>query len=562
VNDQLPDGHGLDLSNEASQAMFLRNPDMVFVLNVTGRFVTVNAAAQLLLSYSPDQLLGKSYLEVLAPGVRADVARRFEEVLNGVSQRFDSELVDADGKLIPVQVLAFPSTTGDKIDGAFGFVRDISQQKKFESELSKMAYEDLLTGLPNFRAMQRDIEVLFAEERPFSLLVVNPDRFEAVKRNWAHHTGDRFLQAMTRRLRAEHTTMARWYRSSSDDLIAVVASTDQAEVMRFAELIQSQFAEGVAIGGRVKAMAVNIGISQSPQHGTDVDTLFRSADSAMYFSQRQSGHDAALYGSPELESDARTRQLEELLQNAAQRGELTLVFQPQMSLASGTLRGVEALVRWNSPTFGQIAPLDFVPIAEANGTIVEIGAWVLQTACAQIARWSEIGLGHLCLSVNVSIQQLIDEDFFEMVCRTLAKHRLDPSHLTLEITESESSNAASVVAQLRRLKSLGVMIAIDDFGTGYSSLHYLKDYPVDSVKIDRSFLEDVETNTVSQSIFRTIVTLATGLGLKTVAEGVETREQLTFVCNEGVECGQGFYFSAPLSPEAFARWAIELGSSR
>jgi EAL domain-containing protein (putative c-di-GMP-specific phosphodiesterase class I) len=317
-------------------------------------------------------------------------------------------------------------------------------------------------------------------------------------------------------------------------------------------------AEPIVIDGRELQVTCSIGFSLYPIDGTDVDTLLKNADAAMYRAKEQ-GRNNVQFFTDEINQKIRARlRMESMLRHALERGEFFLHFQPQVALQTGCIVGVEALIRWNHETEGAISPVDFIPLAEELGLIVPIGEWVLRTACKQMKAWQDSGLPEISIAVNLSARQFRQKDLVETIARVLRETGLEPRHLDIELTESMvMHNVESAVVTLGKLTAMGIKLSIDDFGTGYSSLNYLKRFPIDVLKIDQSFVRDIASDADDAAIARSIIALAHGLKLKVIAEGVETEAQLNYLALHHCDVIQGYYFSRPLSATACERFLLQ-----
>ena len=543
-------------------ALFQHSPDLIYVLDRDGKIFEINSAAGPMLRYSPEQLTELTYADLFVPEERAAVAERFLRVMQGEVQRFEARLRDVDEVPREFEVLAMPVVEHGEVVGAFGTARDISERKRLETALHDMAYRDHLTGLPNQRAMQRHLEHLLAAQLPFAVMILDLDRFKSVNDRFGHAVGDLLLRAVTLRLEPALPPNARLFRYGGDELVLVLQAAAEAEAIGLAELVQRRFAEPFLLKDKEVAMTTSIGIAAFPDDGNLIDTLFTQADNAMYFAKAHGRNTFALYRNIAREGAEQLLQLELELRTALRNGEVSLTYQPIVDAQTGALASMEALMRWHSPRLGDVSPTDFIPVAEETGLVVELGAWALDAACRQLGEWRRQGLGNVGVSVNVSIHQFYHQDFAAHLQQTLDRYGVDPSQLMLEITESVASNADAVVVQLERLKRMGVSVALDDFGTGYSSLQYLQRYPIDCVKIDRSFVADMETNEADRTLVATIISLAHSLGLRTVAEGVESPTQFALLRELGADLLQGTHFAEALEAEAAGEWIAHRATTR
>ena len=541
-------------SEQRYRALFDDNVDAVLTFDSEGSFVAMNHATEVMMGYDADELVGKPFLPFIVPEMREYTIEQFMRVKQGGPVQYETAMFSRAGEVVDLHITVIPIMIDGEMQGIHCIGKDITKRKRLEAALSDMAYHDYLTGLPNQRAMNRHLEELVKARLPFAVLMVDLDRFKAVNDSWGHETGDLLLKSITARMGTHLPENAQLFRYGGDELVAVLQSGSDEEVLGFAEFLQEKFEDSFVLKEREVVMTASIGIATYPEDGAEVEAVFKKADNAMYFAKQHGRNTFALYRAIAREGEDQLLQLEIELRGAVRNGEMSVAYQPQIDLKTGEVHGVEALLRWDHPRLGSISPEDFIPIAEEGGLIVELGTWVLETACAQVAEWSDQGLGRIRVSVNISIHQFYHDDLLAKLQRVLARHELEPSQLVLEITESIASNADVVVVQLVELKKLGLMVAIDDFGTGYSSLQSLKSYPIDYLKIDRSFLEGMETSQADRDLVATVITLAHNLGLQTIAEGAETESNVAFLREQRSDFAQGFYFSGPLTATEFEQW--------
>jgi predicted signal transduction protein with EAL and GGDEF domain len=342
-------------------------------------------------------------------------------------------------------------------------------------------------------------------------------------------------------------------RLGGDEFAVLVENVTETRIVAtIAGKLRKEIAEVLMLGSHEYQITASIGISAYPADGSDATTLLKNADIAMYRAKEQGKNNVQFYAA-EMNAHSMARlSLETGLRHALDRGEFLLHYQPKVDIASGRIVGMEALVRWMRPQLGMVSPAEFIPLAEETGLIVPIGAWVLRAACERNSAWQRMGMAPLRVAVNLSARQFVQANLVSEVARVLDASRLAPASLELEITESMvMDNPERAIQTLRQLKSMGIALAIDDFGTGYSSLGYLKRFPIDNIKIDRSFIKDIPRNADDASITRTIIDMTHNLRLRVVAEGVETAAQLEFLRQHGCDEMQGYYFSRPLAEDAF-----------
>jgi diguanylate cyclase (GGDEF)-like protein len=427
----------------------------------------------------------------------------------------------------------------------------LNQRRERDERLEYLVNYDALTGLPNRNLLASRVHEALAlaqrSECSVGLLVLDIDRFQHLNEKYGHACGDALLREVAMRLRAvprEGDTVARL---SGDEFVVVLANMHHPDnAAAFALKLQNALLEPVRVDGNELYISVSIGVSVCPGDGDDAETLLKHAESAMYRASYSGGNRFQCYTVAMGQRALERINLETALYRALDAGEFELHYQPQVSLETGHVTGVEALLRWRHPQWGLVPPARFIDMAEQTGLIVPIGEWVLHTACAQAAAWHREGYWPT-MSVNISARQLQQSMLEPTVRRVLAETGLDPSYLELELTESVlASDADATTAVLRQLKRLGINLALDDFGTGSSSLSYLTHFPFDVIKIDQCFMAALPGQTESASTILGVIALARALGQKTVAEGVETLVQLDFLDRSGCDVMQGHYFSRPL----------------
>ncbi|HVV96187.1 MAG TPA: EAL domain-containing protein [Rhodanobacteraceae bacterium] len=437
-----------------------------------------------------------------------------------------------------------------------GVLNDITDRKRAEQELRYLANYDTLTGLPNRTLLSERLghAIIRARRgnRKVAVLFLDLDRFKHVNDSMGHAAGDRMLKAAGSRLRhvvREGDTVARLGGDEFTVVLEDVAGNLEAE--HIAQKVIAAFDQPLELdNGQEVVISPSIGISFYPDHGQVPTDLLKFADTAMYQAKERGRRTYMVY-TEAMDAAARLRATTvAALRKALERNEFTLVYQPKLSLLDERVTGVEALLRWRSEDLGNVPPTSFIPIAEETGMIIEIGDWVVDQACAQLARWRDAGIRDVTMSVNVSVLQLLRGELTQRLCDILAEHDVAPNQLELELTESMvMANAEQSITTLRQLKAVGVTLAIDDFGTGYSSLSYLKRLPIDTLKIDKEFVGDITTDPDDEAITATVITMAHSLGLNVVAEGVESAEQVEYLREQGCDEIQGHWLSLPLGAD-------------
>lgn len=441
-----------------------------------------------------------------------------------------------------------------------GTVHDVTERREAEQRLAHLAHHDALTDLPNRALLADRLDQSIARARRLQQIVavmfIDLDRFKNINDTLGHGVGDRLLEAVAERITRVTRAGDTVARPGGDEFVAVLTDIRTVEdVAKIAQKILLALAGSYGVDEHELFVSASIGISIFPNDGDDVDTLIKNADRAMYQAKESGRNNFQFYAPDMLESAMERLALETDLRKALDRQQLLLHYQPVMR-ADGAIVACEALVRWQHPALGLLLPSEFISLAEETGLIVPIGEWVIREASRRMARWKREG-HDLRVLVNISARQFQQRDLADVVADALAAADLDPTLLELEITESAvMRDAERTLSVLYELKNAGVRLSIDDFGTGYSSLGYLKRFPIDVIKIDRSFVRDVLVDKFDEAIARAVVTLAHSLELDVLAEGVETERQLAFLRDIGCDLIQGFLVSRPLAPDAFASFLM------
>ncbi|MGB6452832.1 MAG: EAL domain-containing protein [Steroidobacteraceae bacterium] len=537
----------------------------------SGRFIYVNPQLCRMLGYSEDELLQMGVKQISHPadmnitdGVR-DRLRRGEID----SFKMEKRYLRKDGVAIWV-ALTIASRRGDAGQRMFdvSIVEDISARKAAEDRVQFLATHDSLTGLPNrtIFAQLASLAIGSAKRRngKVAVLFVDLDRFKAINDSLGHDAGDVMLREMAARFRESVRGSDIVARLGGDEFVVLLPEvSDQAQAAVVARSLLSAAMRPVEIHHQECRVTASIGICLHPQAGQDDRAVMQHADLAMYAAKEEGKNNFQFY-SPAMQARTAGRlAIETQLRHALERNEFSLQYQAKVKLDTDAITGVEALLRWNNPELGSVPPVQFIPIAEETGLIVPIGRWVLRTACAQNAEWVQDGLPPVRVCVNLSMRQLEDSALIEDIQMALAQTGLAPDLLELELTESMiMHNSERAVRILTDIKSLGVRLAIDDFGTGYSSLAHLKRFPIDTLKVDRSFIRQLPRDAEDRAIAEAIIAMAKTLSLTIVAEGVETEEQKAFLKERACDEMQGFYFSTPVHPDEFAALLRKQSPSR
>ncbi|RKQ32467.1 putative bifunctional diguanylate cyclase/phosphodiesterase [Oceanobacillus halophilus] len=420
------------------------------------------------------------------------------------------------------------------------------------NKLQNMAYHDYLTNLPNrlylANVFKETMENAENEKKELAILYMDLDRFKSINDTMGHDVGDQLLVQVSNRLVANVRKQDVVARQGGDEFIILLNDVDKTQVKEVADQILHSFAAPFTLNKEDFYTSPSIGISLFPEDGQDINLLSKNADAAMYLSKKRGRNNYQFYNNEEKDILDRKFILEQGLTRALLNNEFLLYYQPKVDLETNTIYGAEALIRWDHPEYGLISPFEFIPIAEEAGYIIPIGKWVIESACKQAALWQKQGIS-LNIAVNVSAKQFQDKRFVKIVEDTLNNYQLAPGLLELEITESVMQDVEESYSMLQQLKSIGVKTSIDDFGTGYSSLNILNSVSIDYVKIDKSFIDDMLTNSSTASLVKTIIQIGSNLNFELIAEGIEQESQTNFLIQHGCHLGQGYLYSPPLPLE-------------
>jgi len=552
-------------SESRLRAIIDTEPECVKIIGADGRLQFMNASGLMMLEAdSAEQVLGKKLIDMLVPEYRRSFRDLVRNVLAGNKGILEFEIIGFKGHRRWLETHAVPLVSeSDGSTSLLSITRDITERKHHEAQLLHLATHDSLTGLPN-RALYTDrLEVAILEAQRHARLVaamyLNLDRFKTINDTLGHEVGNALLQAVAERLEKRIRDDDTLARPGGDEFALVF--TDIAQLDDVSELTQKilhSFKAPFRIDGHELFLTASIGIAVYPDDDLTPGGLLKNAAIALNRSKDMGGDTYQFYTA---EMNAKALQhllLDNALHHALARGELQLYYQPQVDLATGQVCGMEALLRWQHPELGMISPAEFIPLAEKTGLIVPIGEWVLRTACAQNKAWQLPDRPALPIAVNLSGRQFAQHNLAQTITQILAQTGLTPDLLELEITESTLiQDLQASIAMLHELNALGIAISIDDFGTGYSSLSYLKRFPINAIKIDQSFVRDIHTDPNDAAIVSAIIAMARSLGMKTIAEGVETTEQLTFLRSRECDLMQGYYFSRPVPAEVITQMLNE-----
>jgi Amt family ammonium transporter len=546
----------LQLQREYFRQLFQNSPQAIVMIDNDGRIMSINNGFEKMFGYANDEVKSRLNRELIVPKDRVnEVLTINQTVLKGNTIHKETVRKHKNGRMIPVFMMGYPIHIDGKIDGIFYIYNDISERKVFEDQLYQKAFYDSLTGLPN-RAlfMERLNHAIERRKRrknyQYALLLFDLDRFKRVNDSLGHHVGDALLKQMTERFQDCIRSVDTVARLGGDEFALIVEEFFKLkDVIQIARRIRDLAQQPVFIENNEIYISASIGIVLNVENYVNSEDILRDADIAMYRA-KDSGKACFKVFNKKMHAQAiESVTIENDLRNAINENKLTLHYQPIVKTGSENIQGFEALVRWNHPDHGLLSPAKFIPLAEETGLIVPLGRWVISKACQQINNWNQgvSGFHELTVSVNVSSKQFMQQDFIEFISSTIKQYNCNTGQLKIELTESVLMDyAESSIEKMNALKKMGIPLIIDDFGTGYSSLSYLNRFPIDGLKIDRSFIASMNASDEDMEIVKTVLSLANHLKLKVVAEGVEEKDQLSVLKALSCDSVQGFYFSKPL----------------
>jgi diguanylate cyclase (GGDEF)-like protein/PAS domain S-box-containing protein len=544
-------------SEEKYRSILENIQEAYFEVDLAGNFTFFNDSLCRVTGCSRDELIGNNYKLFSDKENVKNVFTAFNHVYKTgePTEGFDWLIIRKDGskRYIEASVSLKKDPAGFK-----GVIRDITERKRIEQELNHMATHDALTGLPNrlmfSQLLDHAIQSAHRNKRQLAVLFIDLDRFKIINDSLGHDAGDQLLEEIALRFRQTLRNVDVVGRLGGDEFIILIEDFhDMHQVETLAHKILATVIKPMVLAGEECRVTASIGISVYPSDGQDEQSLMKNADIAMYFAKEAGKNNYQFYSEKIHSMSSERLTIETNLRHAMERNELSLNYQAKLDLKTRAITGVEALLRWNSKYLGPITPTQFIPIAEETGLIVPIGRWVMRTACAQNVSWQQQGLPPVCMAVNLSLRQLMNENLILDIETTLKETGMLPYLLELEVTESMVMHKPShFIPILSKIKDMGVRLAIDDFGTGYSSLAQIKNFPIDTLKVDRSFIRNLPHDPENKAITEAIIVMGKNLRLTVVAEGVETQEQERFLKEQVCDEMQGFYFSKPVEPESFA----------
>ena len=543
------------------KSLYESNQDGIISINSEHIIIGFNPAAEKIMGINEESYKCKSISSIL-PIFVSDQHEYLKEMYRRSSKgeilRYESAIHHKSGNQVDLNMINTPVLVDGKVMGNYILARDVTEEKRAKERNHFLAFHDELTGLPNRRMFNQALSEIIIEQQgtgnSFVVMAMDMDRFKVINDSLGHAYGDLFLQQMSKRIEKSLAGKNVVISRMGGDEFAILLKEDigEEEAVLLAERIIEELGLSYQLKDNEYYVTASIGIAIYPQHGIDAVQLLRNADMAMYEVKKQ-GKNGFHFFSNELNAQIIERvELEGELRKSIEREDFEVYYQPQFHAEDARLIGVEALVRWNHPEKGTLSPALFIPVAEEIGLITNLGSWVLREACRQMHEWHEAGAPLIPVSVNLSSQQFYQPHLSRDIQRILEETGLEPAYLELEITESMMMDAETSSEILTELSSLGIRISLDDFGTGYSSLSYLKMFPINKLKIDRSFIRDIAVNENDKAIVASIIAMAQNLKMNVIAEGIETKDQLDILVANDCSEIQGYYYSRPLPAQELA----------
>lgn len=538
------------------QQLFASSPRAIMLVNSKKEVVGVNPRfVDLFGKVEDSECLTTVSRRVVPPDLFEEHHGFLQSIIQGNTPQIETERIGKNGQLIPVSIVGYPSRVDSGMDGVFIVFEDISERKTYEEQLRHQAFHDALTNIPNRLLLaERVNRALTRASRnhdfQFAFLMIDLDRFKSINDSLGHLAGDQILKEVSIRLGSCIRSLDTAARLGGDEFsILIEGYNDDSELKIIVRRVLESIEEPIPVDGTEVHISCSIGVVASIKGYNKAEEIFRDADLAMY-EAKAAGKAGYCFFNPDMYRDAmESMQLESDLRNALSNNELELFYQPIVDISTESIQGFEALVRWHHPKFGMIFPDRFIPIAEESGLIVPLGRWILREACLQLKSWLDrFDAGRsVTMNINISVKQFLQLNFVPDLKSLITEVALPPNVLKLELTESLfMEHSKSALEKIREIKDLGVKFVIDDFGTGYSSLSYIHKFPVDVLKIDRAFVQDIETGPESLEIVKTIINLSRNLNMTVVAEGIETKGQLEVLNGLSCQKAQGYLFSRPL----------------
>ncbi|MEK3720134.1 EAL domain-containing protein [Paenibacillus sp. FSL H8-0034] len=549
-------------SEEKYRLITENSSDLISIIDTAGNFVYASPSHMILLGHDLTSFESSHLHQWVHEEDREIVSTSIQQIIHTrkSSTQLEFRVRTRSDRYLYVETTLNPILQANgEVTSLVLVMRDITERKKSEQTIYHLAYHDTLTDLPNRRLfmdrLRKEVQLAKRQHTQLAIMFLDLDRFKDINDSLGHEAGDLILIESAKRISHCVGPNGLVARLGGDEFVVLLKSLSSlTEVESVSITIQTSLQEPIELAGQLYSMSCSMGVSFFPSNGRDPDELLKRADMALYAAKNMGRNGVSFFHSDMEERSLARILLENELKKAIELEQFHIDYQPKLDLSTGQLVGMEALVRWNHPELGRIPPDKFIPVAEDTGLIIPLGEWVLRHSCAQNKKWQTQGYPHVQLSVNLSARQFYQPDLLDKVKEVLTMTELDPQWLELEVTESVFADIDHAVTILEAIKVLGVHTSIDDFGTGYSSFSYIKHLPVNTLKIDASFIRDIHHNKESQAIVKAILTIAQTLDINVIAEGVESQEQLAILQEDGCNQGQGFLFSKPLSDQDFGAY--------
>lgn len=560
TEDLINKSNDLVKNQERFKSLYEYHPDPILTINSNGTVLNINQAGSMLLGKNSDELIGKECFSIFLDEDRSELEAALQEGKRCSSASLQLRVKNNNEKDIHFwYVTIVPIMIEGQTFGSYVMVKDITRMKKQQDEINYLAFHDTVTEIGNRIFFQKELEKSIERARKtqgeFGLLYIDLNRFKTINDTLGHSIGDSVLKEVAKRFRTCLSPAIPLARIGGDEFAIIVHSHTEQQLLDLCETLFRITEEAFVVNQHSFYLSLSIGIAVYPFGGINTTTLLQHADIAMYSAKEKGNNAVCMYDETLSKKITRRLRLEQDLPKALENNELFLLYQPQVDSKTGMVIGAEALIRWQHPELGLISPFEFIPIAEETSQIIPIGKWTLQEACRQLKKWHSAGYVNLKMGINLSAIEFEQKDFVQAIISTIEEVGVPASSIDLELTERIAMvDEKETLSRLKALKSYGVHLSIDDFGTGYSSLAYLPLYPIDTLKIPREFVNRIGNSTDGNEIIHTIISLAHTLNMKVIAEGVETKEQLTVLQRNACYLIQGYYYSKPVSEDEFIKF--------
>ncbi|GAE43267.1 hypothetical protein BW1_085_00060 [Bacillus mycoides NBRC 101238 = DSM 11821] len=562
TEDLINKSNDLVKNQERFKSLYEYHPDPILTIDSNGTVLNINQAGSMLLGKNSDELIGKECFSIFLDEDRSELEAALKQGKRCSSASLQLRVKNNNGKdihfwyvtIVPIMIEGQPF-------GSYVMVKDITKMRQQQDEINYLAFHDTVTKIGNRTFFQQELEKSIERAQKtqdeFGLLYIDLNRFKTINDTLGHSIGDSVLKEVAKRFRTCLSPAIPLARIGGDEFAIIVHNHSEQQLLDLCETLFRITEEPFVVNQHSFYLSLSIGIAVYPFGGTNITTLLQHADIAMYNAKKKGNNAVCMYDETLSKRITRRLRLEQDLPNALENDELFLLYQPQVDSKTGKVIGAEALIRWQHPGLGLISPFEFIPIAEETSQIIPVGKWILQEACRQLKKWHSAGYANLKMGINLSAIEFEQKDFVQTIKSTIEGVGVPASSIDLELTERIAMvDEKETLSKLKVLKSYGVHLSIDDFGTGYSSLAYLPLYPIDTLKIPREFINRIGTSNDGNEIINTIISLAHTLKMKVIAEGVETKEQLTVLQRNECYLIQGYYYSKPLNEDEFIKFLI------